>query len=61
MRFCLVSANEITVARHCFKDVPEIPELSPFVSHESKNSIPTVLPAVAETLDPLHKLTGALI
>jgi hypothetical protein len=41
----------------CFQDVTEIQEqIADCPTRDPKKSVPAVLPAVAETLDPLHKL-----
>jgi hypothetical protein len=57
LRFLLVSENEIEAKRASF---PGCHRNSGIIAdsptRDTKMSVPAVLPAVAETLDPLHKL-----
>jgi hypothetical protein len=44
-----------------FQDVTEIQEQSLTVLHAIPKSVPAVLPTVAETPDPLHKLKRVIL
>jgi hypothetical protein len=57
LRFLLVSGNEVEAKKALFPGCHwNSGTVADRPTRDSKKSVPEVLPAVAETLDPLHKL-----